>query len=42
MKNVSPLPARDLSVSTLSLTLMGVQVLIALLYSLMLSQGLWA
>lgn len=42
MKQPSPTPVRDLSVSTLTLTLMGVQVLIALLYSLMLSQGLLA
>jgi hypothetical protein len=42
MNSPTQSPLRDLSVFPLSLTLMGVQVLIALLYSLMLSQGLWA
>lgn len=41
MTSTTQPPLRDLSVRTLSFTLMGVQVLIALLYSLMLAQGLW-
>ena len=42
MKDTAQHPIHNLSVSTLSLTLMGVQMLIALLYSLMLSQGILA